>query len=135
MATNKNITMKQYNGVDYDTLYPKTIAAQVVGLEDISTVKVFTGTIGTTWTEDSVTGAKTQSIAISGITSEMTAIVDHVYNGSGTAEDYNTFVEAENQYLNYITNGFAQTYNGGIKFTIFGDANTVTIPIIVEATK
>lgn len=29
MATNKNITMRQYNGVDYDTLYPKTIAAQV----------------------------------------------------------------------------------------------------------
>lgn len=29
MATNKNITMKQFNGVDYDTLYPKTIAAQI----------------------------------------------------------------------------------------------------------
>lgn len=29
MATNKNITMRQYNGVDYDTLYPKTIASQI----------------------------------------------------------------------------------------------------------
>lgn len=29
MATNKNITMKQYNGVDYDTLYPKTTPEQV----------------------------------------------------------------------------------------------------------
>lgn len=29
MATNKNITMKQFNGVDYDILYPKTIAAQI----------------------------------------------------------------------------------------------------------
>ena len=29
MATNKNITMKQFNGVDYDTLYPKTIATQI----------------------------------------------------------------------------------------------------------
>lgn len=29
MATNKNITMKQYNGIDYDTLYPKTIASQI----------------------------------------------------------------------------------------------------------
>lgn len=29
MATNKNITMKQFNGVDYDTLYPKTIASQI----------------------------------------------------------------------------------------------------------
>lgn len=31
MASNKNITMRQYNGVDYDTLYPKTIVSQVVG--------------------------------------------------------------------------------------------------------
>lgn len=29
MATNKNITMKQFNGIDYDTLYPKTIASQI----------------------------------------------------------------------------------------------------------
>ena len=32
MATTKNITMKQYNGTDYDTLYPKTIASQVDGV-------------------------------------------------------------------------------------------------------
>ena len=32
MAVNKNITMKQYNGTDYDTLYPKTIAEQVDGI-------------------------------------------------------------------------------------------------------
>ena len=29
MATNKNITIKQFNGTDYDTLYPKTIASQI----------------------------------------------------------------------------------------------------------
>lgn len=29
MATEKNITMKQFNGTDYDTLYPKTIASQI----------------------------------------------------------------------------------------------------------
>ena len=29
MATNKNITMKQFNGTDYDTLYPATIAEQI----------------------------------------------------------------------------------------------------------
>lgn len=29
MATNKNITMKQYNGLDYDALYPKTTPEQV----------------------------------------------------------------------------------------------------------
>ena len=32
MATNKNITMKQFNGTDYDTLYPKTIVEQVDGV-------------------------------------------------------------------------------------------------------
>ena len=31
MATNKNITMKQFNGTDYDTLYPKTKVEQVEG--------------------------------------------------------------------------------------------------------
>ena len=29
LATDKNITMKQFNGTDYDTLYPKTIASQI----------------------------------------------------------------------------------------------------------
>ena len=32
MATDKLITMKQFNGTDYDTLYPKTIASQVDGV-------------------------------------------------------------------------------------------------------
>lgn len=32
MATTKNIIMKQFNGTDYDTLYPKTVAAQVDGV-------------------------------------------------------------------------------------------------------
>ena len=31
MATNKNITIKQFNGTDYDTLYPKTKIEQVEG--------------------------------------------------------------------------------------------------------
>lgn len=30
MATDLNITMKQYNGVDYDTLYPATKASQII---------------------------------------------------------------------------------------------------------
>lgn len=32
MATDKLITMKQFNGTDYDTLYPKTVASQVSGI-------------------------------------------------------------------------------------------------------
>lgn len=92
----------------------------------------YTATIGTTWTEDSNTGVKTQNVAIAGVTASQTAKVDHAYTGSGTSDDYAAFVEAENQYLNCITNGYAETYDGGIKFTIFGDTNTVSIPIVVE---
>lgn len=99
---------------------------------EISSVKTYTATIGTTWTEDSNTGVKTQSVAIAGVTAQHTAIVDHAYTGAGTSDDYAAFVEAENQYLTCITNGYAETYNGGIKFTIFGDANTVSIPIVAE---
>ena len=44
MATTKNITMKQFNGTDYDTLYPKTIAAQITGTVPIASG----GTNGTT---------------------------------------------------------------------------------------
>lgn len=101
-------------------------------LPKISSVKTYTATIGTTWTEDEDTGVKTQTVTISGVTASQTAKVDHAYTGSGTSDDYATFVEAENQYLTYITNGYAETVAGGIKFTIFGDANTVSIPIIVE---
>ena len=101
-------------------------------LPEISSVKTYTATIGTAWVEDENTGIKTQSVAIAGVTAQSTAMVDHVYTGSGTSDDYAAFVEAENQYLNCITNGYAETYDGGIKFTIFGDANTVAIPIVAE---
>ena len=101
-------------------------------LPEISSVKTYTATIGTTWVEDSNTGVKTQSVAIPGVLASHTATVDHAYTGSGTSDDYAAFVEAENQYLTYITNGYAETYDGGIKFTIFGDANTVAIPIVAE---
>ena len=101
-------------------------------LPEISSVKTYTATIGTTWVEDETTGVKTQSVAIAGVTAQNTALVDHAYTGAGTSDDYAAFVEAENQYLNCITNGYAETYDGGIKFTIFGDANTVEIPIIAE---
>lgn len=101
-------------------------------LPEISSVKTYTATIGTAWVEDSNTGVKTQSVAIAGVTAQNTAIVDHAYTGAGTADDYAAFVKAENQYLDCITNGYAETYDGGIKFTIFGDANTVAIPIVAE---
>lgn len=124
-----------------DPITPAAIGAASLGtdgkvpasqLPEISSVKTYTATIGTTWVEDENTGVKTQSVAIAGVTAQNTALVDHVYTGAGTSDDYAAFVEAENQYLTCITNGYAETYNGGIKFTIFGDANTVAIPIVAE---
>lgn len=96
--------------------------------------KTYTATIGTTWIEDESAGVKTQNVAIAGVTAQNTATVDHAYTGTGTAEDYDAFVVAENQFLDCITNGYAETYNGGIKFIIFGEANVVEIPIVVEVT-
>lgn len=124
-----------------DPITPAAIGAASLGadgkvptsqLPEISSVKTYTATIGTTWAEDSNTGVKTQTVAISGVKASQTAKVDHAYTGAGTSDDYAAFVEAENQYLTCITNGYAETVAGGIKFTIFGDANTVSIPIVVE---
>ena len=101
-------------------------------LPEISSVKTFTATIGTTWTENADTGVKSQNVSIPGVLAKHTAKVDHTYTGDGTSNGYAAFVEAENQYLTYITNGYAETYDGGITFYIFGDAPTVSIPIVVE---
>ena len=157
-----NIQMNKYNALnaEYDQLYPQpmkhasthakdgndpitpsSIGAAELGadgkvltsqLPEISSVKTFTVTIGTTWTENEDTGVKSQNVAIPGVLAKHTAKVDHDYTGDGTSDGYATFVEAENQYLTYITNGYAETYDGGITFYIFGDAPTVEIPIVVE---
>ena len=115
-----------------DAEHMNKIENELEALDQRKGSTTYTATIGTTWTEDSNTGVKTQSVAIPGVLASHTATVDHAYTGSGTSDDYAAFVEAENQYLTYITNGYAETYDGGIKFTIFGDANTVAIPIVAE---
>lgn len=95
--------------------------------------QVYEVTIGTSWAENEDTGVKTQTVSVSGVTASNTAKVDHSSASvDGTSDGYAKFVEEENQYLTYITNGYAETVAGGIKFTIFGDPNTVTIPIVVE---
>lgn len=141
MAVNKvEINGEVKLDLTQDTVTPENLlsgatAHNAAGEEitgSMGSIKTYTATIGTTWTEDSNTGVKTQSVAIPGVLASHTATVDHAYTGSGTSDDYAAFVEAENQYLTCITNGFAETYNGGIKFTIFGDANTVEIPIVAE---
>lgn len=115
-----------------DAEHMNKIENELEALDQRKGSATYTATIGTAWVEDENTGVKTQSVAIAGVTAQSTAMVDHVYTGSGTSDDYAAFVEAENQYLTCITNGYAETYDGGIKFTIFGDANTVAIPIVAE---
>lgn len=122
-GTTGQILVKKSN-TDFDTSWVD--AGAYVG------VKVYTATIGTTWTENVETGVKSQTVAINGINANHTAKVDVVYSGNGTSASYATFVTAKNQFLDYITNGYAETVSGGVKFNIFGDPNTVTIPIIVE---
>lgn len=108
-----------------------------------ASLKTYMADIGTTWEDElnmmgQPTGAKTQTVLIDGINGDYTAFVDH--NPMVQVGSYDSFVEQENQFLTCITNGFAYTITnvdgtGGIVFTIFGDANTVSIPIIVTAFK
>ena len=103
-----------------------------IAAESGGSAEIFLGTIGTGWTENEDTGVKTQRVLISGILAEHTAKVDHYFNGDTTSSGYAQFVNEENEYLTYITNGYAETYDGGIIFHIFGDPNTINIPIVVE---
>ena len=95
-------------------------------------VQSYTATIGTVWEEDSETGVKFQTVALEGLTAEMTAKVDTVNTHDRTSDGYALFVEEQNQFLEFITNGDAETVDGGVKFYIYGEANTVAIPIVVE---
>lgn len=140
MAVNKvEINGEVQLDLTQDTVTPETLlsgttAHNAAGEEitgSMGSIKTYTATIGTTWTEDSNTGVKTQNVAIPGVTVNSTVFIDHAYTGSGTSDDYAAFVEAENQFLTYVTNGCQAPYNGGVKFMIFGDAPTVSIPIDV----
>lgn len=89
----------------------------------------FYGTIGTNWTEDSTTGAKYQLVAIEGVTADMElGRLDTINTHDRTSEGYAAYVEEQNQFLTYITNGDAETVDGGVMFYIYGEANTVEIP-------
>ena len=122
MSNSKNTTVQQ----------ALALGRRLLGIVDAREQAYFSGTIGTSWTEDEGTGVKSQNVAIAGITAKNNVMVDHLYDKDGTSEGFAAFVEEENQYLEFITNGFAETFDGGIAFHIFGDAPTVSIPIIVE---
>lgn len=93
-----------------------------------------TAIIGTTWTENEDTGVKSQTISIPACTGadDEVAKVDVYYNGNDSTDSYATFVEQQNQFLEFITNGYGKTVEGAIVLYIFGEPNTVSIPIVVE---
>jgi hypothetical protein len=89
----------------------------------------FYGTIGTEWTEDETTGVKSQLVAGEGVlAAHHMGVVDVVMTHERTTEGYAAFVEETNQFLQFITNGDAETVDGGVMFYIYGDPNTIEIP-------
>jgi hypothetical protein len=85
MATNKNITMKNYNGTDYDTLYPKTQTTQVLGNWDLTKVSGLLDIAnGGTGTNSLDTFATTM-----GLPSEYVRYAMGYYTGTGTYGESN----------------------------------------------
>lgn len=127
-------TQTSLNSVSTVANNAKTTADEAkAAIENVAGSTIYTATIGTSWTENEDTGVKVQTVAISGIKASHTAKLDHSSASiNGTSDGYAQFVEEENQYLTCITNGYAETVAGGIKFYIFGDAPTIAIPIVVE---
>lgn len=92
------------------------------------TSQVFYGTIGTAWEEDAETGVKSQLVQIEGVLAAHTSgVLDVIMTHERTADGYAAFVEEQNQFLEFITNGDSETVDGGVMFYIYGDANTVEI--------
>ena len=120
-------TETQYIGFDKDG---KQVAKDLPESDaTVSSATAFSGTIGTEWTEDAETGVKYQLVEIKGVlASHETAVLDAVMTHDRTADGYAAFVEENNQFLEFITNGDAETVDGGVMFYIYGEPNTVEIP-------
>lgn len=120
-----------YDGVQWVTTYARASAEDLHGQVTKKASAVITAN---TWSEDEATGAKYQVVPVEGLTGaeDEVAEVDVVnVHGDDTNEKFGAYVEEQNQFLDFITNGDAKTVEGGIKFYIFGDANTVDIHIKV----
>lgn len=123
MGNNYNVTIKKYNGTDYDNLYPTTLINNVTNLQtqldSKATTTTYTTTIEPTWT--GTQAPYTQTIAITGILYTDNPIVDIV-----PSSNYDTAVEQLDQYplISYIT-----TANGYITVTCLGTPTTINIPV------
>ena len=89
MATNKNITMRHFNGTDYDTLYPKTIVEQVKGAytkqQILSNATVALYGLGASAVPDDVLATARSLISTAQSTADSKCkIVSGSYVGTGT---------------------------------------------------
>ena len=120
---------KDLSNVENTIFAKKCQSAGVVG----GTSTAFFGTIGLDWVYDAATGVKSQLVALEGVlAAHQTGCLDVIMTHERTPEGYAAFVEETNQFLNYITNGDAETVDGGVMFYIYGEANTVEIPFALE---
>lgn len=109
MATNKNITMKQFNGVDYDTLYPKTIASQVddvysksevdAAIAAITPAKIVFGTIYYDSSTPSTLGSQTIVTKISReLFDKFRMIICRCYGDGGNRRGYSVLMAKESDF-------------------------------------
>ena len=108
-----------------------SLTSRVAAVEGKVPIVVDT-TIGTSWTTDSTTGAKYQTITVTGATAARDARVGVRFASAKTAAGFTEYANQRNQFNQYICNGFAETGANTVTFWIFGDANTINIPITVE---
>lgn len=141
MAVNKNITMRQYNGTDYDTLYPQTIASQISGQIPVSkggtgatdaksarqnlgataTFILHTTLYESEWTTE--TAPFTQKVSLSEIQESDTVIVD-VYPGNiSTAEEGQALIDA----WSHVS--MIRTVSGFIMAECYSEKPAMDIPI------
>lgn len=123
-----NIELNQFNGVDYDVLYPVTKIGNVMGLTEAlgnkATMNTFTITLSSSgWSGDGTTTPYTQQISVSGILS-----TDNIFISIIPSSTYVTAIDQYNQfqYISYTT-----PLNGAIKITCLIRKPTIALPIKV----
>lgn len=123
-----NIELNQFNGVDYDVLYPVTTMGNVMGLTEAlgnkATMDAFTITLSSSgWLGDGTTTPYTQQVSVSG-----TLSTDNIFISIIPSSTYTTAIDqfSQFQYINYTT-----PLNGAIKFTCLSRKPTIALPIKV----
>ena len=123
-----NIELNEFNGIDYDVLYPVTKIQNVIGLQEAmdskATMDAFTITLSSSnWSGDGTTTPYTQQVTVSG-----TLSTDNILITVVPSSTYSTAVDqySQFQYISYTT-----PLNGAIKFTCLSRKPTISLPIKV----